>query len=105
MLWSGVKPSLLMAVPSTAIYFTSYDVMRERLERHFGEGSIGYSAAPLMAGGVARTCVAFLFSPLELVRTRMQAVKSSHTVLEALRWEIRCGTITVLCRRPSLLGL
>ncbi len=87
-LWSGVRPALLMAVPSTALYFTAYDVMRERLTRRWA-GTPAATLAPLLAGGVARTIVALLFSPLELVRTQMQAVRTNETIGAALRREVR----------------
>ncbi len=67
----------------------SYDVLKEHLAQRWSHVPTVVALAPLVAGGVARTCVAFAFSPLELVRTRMQAVKSTSSILDMLREEIR----------------
>lgn len=31
-LWSGLPPTLAMAIPSTVLYFTSYDLIKQQLE-------------------------------------------------------------------------
>lgn len=71
-LYSGLTPTLIMAVPSVVTYFTLYDWLRDRMGRwkHLGDVS-----APLVAGSVARTIAATLIAPLELVRTQHQAAK------------------------------
>ncbi|KAG7247665.1 hypothetical protein CRUP_012986 [Coryphaenoides rupestris] len=50
-LWSGLPPTLVMAVPATVIYFTCYDQLRDCLR------------------------------PLELVRTKMQSRKLTYAEL------------------------
>lgn len=67
-LWRGTSASLLMAVPMVGIYFPLYDALEQHLA---ASGAGGY--APLAAGGAARTIAVLCTSPLELVRTRMQA--------------------------------
>lgn len=67
-LWRGTSASLLMAVPMVGIYFPLYDA----LEQHLATGGAG-SYAPLAAGAAARTIAVLCTSPLELLRTRMQA--------------------------------
>lgn len=88
-LWSGLRPTLIMAMPSTAVYYTAYDDIKSALEVRNPEGSFLHDYSPLVAGGTARTVAATLTSPLELVRTKMQASKSALTIMESLRWEMR----------------
>ncbi|XP_043923461.1 solute carrier family 25 member 40 [Protopterus annectens] len=68
-LWSGLPPTLVMAVPATIIYFTCYDLLRNFLTWKMG-GNADF--APLFAGALARVVSVTLVSPLELIRTRMQ---------------------------------
>lgn len=69
-LWSGLPPTLVMAVPATIIYFTCYDQLRDFLR--FG---MGYQGAhiPLIAGAISRLGAVTVISPLELIRTKMQS--------------------------------
>jgi solute carrier family 25, member 39/40 len=75
-LWRGLSPTLLMAIPGNVIYFAGYDTLRysERspLRRLFGEQYI-----PLVAGATARVAAAIVVSPIEMLRTRMQAASGS----------------------------
>eukprot|EP00035_Acanthoeca_spectabilis_P018279 m.385793 g.385793 ORF g.385793 m.385793 type:complete len:403 (-) comp16742_c1_seq24:1362-2570(-) len=66
-LWRGLGPTLLMAVPQTVIYFTAYDQLKARL------GPDRPDLAPLVAGPVARTFAVTLISPIEMIRTKVQA--------------------------------
>ncbi|XP_039262884.2 mitochondrial glutathione transporter SLC25A40-like [Styela clava] len=68
-LWSGLSPTLVMAVPATVLYFTSYDQLKSRLQSRYGNTLF----IPAIAGGVARTGTATIISPLELIRTKMQS--------------------------------
>ncbi|KAG2235035.1 mitochondrial carrier domain-containing protein [Thamnidium elegans] len=74
-LWRGLLPGLVMALPSTAIYFVGYDYIRDstRESRYANTALDNYS--PLWAGGLARTMSALVVSPLELFRTRMQSAE------------------------------
>ncbi|XP_010866605.2 solute carrier family 25 member 39 isoform X1 [Esox lucius] len=74
-LWSGLPPTLVMAVPATVIYFTCYDQLRDGLR--YGMGFQG-SHIPLVAGGLARLGAVSVISPLELVRTKMQSQKLTY---------------------------
>jgi len=76
-LWSGLPPTLLMAVPSTVIYFTSYEQISYGLKKCFGTSSYNPSI-PLLSGAIARIGSAVVISPLELVRTKMQSKKLSY---------------------------
>ncbi|XP_077346981.1 mitochondrial glutathione transporter SLC25A40 [Lithobates pipiens] len=67
-LWSGLPPTLVMAIPATAIYFTCYDHLRDLLIHRMNNAE----TACLIAGATARLGSATLISPLELIRTKMQ---------------------------------
>ncbi|CAN9505967.1 unnamed protein product [Ophioblennius macclurei] len=74
-LWSGLPPTLLMAVPATVIYFTCYDQLRDFLRSSL---DLQGSHVPLLAGGLARLGAVTLISPLELIRTKMQSRRLSY---------------------------
>ncbi|KAJ8411625.1 hypothetical protein AAFF_G00164330 [Aldrovandia affinis] len=77
-LWSGLPPTLVMAVPATVIYFTCYDQLCAALRTRMGARS---EEAPLLAGALARVGSATVISPLELIRTKMQSQKLSYREL------------------------
>ncbi|KAJ7418147.1 Solute carrier family 25 member 40 [Pitangus sulphuratus] len=77
-LWSGLPPTLIMAVPNTIIYFTLYDQLREALKYRL-EKDDGY--IPVLAGSLSRFSSITVVSPLELIRTRMQHRKLSYKQL------------------------
>ncbi|NWJ09160.1 S2539 protein, partial [Crypturellus undulatus] len=77
-LWSGLPPTLVMAVPATAIYFTAYDQLRDYLQARMG--SRGHHI-PLVAGALARMGAVTVISPLELIRTKMQSRPLSYREL------------------------
>ncbi|CAI5736843.1 unnamed protein product [Hyaloperonospora brassicae] len=70
-LYAGLPPTLLTAVPSTAVYFTSYELLLEKLQETYPEQSHGLLA--MAAGSTARAAAATMFSPFELIRVQMQA--------------------------------
>ncbi|XP_075443565.1 mitochondrial glutathione transporter SLC25A40 [Ascaphus truei] len=80
-LWSGLPPTLVMAVPATAIYFTCYDQLRDILMHRMGDNA---ASASLLAGATARLGSATLISPLELIRTKMQYRALSYKELSSL---------------------
>lgn len=74
-LWRGLSPTLVMAIPANVIYFAGYDWLRtSRKSPMYGRVSDAY--APLAAGSVARVVAAMAVSPIEMLRTRMQATTS-----------------------------
>uniref|UniRef100_A0A674DHT3 Mitochondrial glutathione transporter SLC25A40 n=1 Tax=Salmo trutta TaxID=8032 RepID=A0A674DHT3_SALTR len=77
-LWSGLPPTLIMAVPATVIYFTCYDQLRAALRVRMGSHA---EEAPLLAGALARVGSVTVISPLELIRTKMQSQRSSYREL------------------------
>ncbi len=86
-LWSGLSPALVMAVPSTALYFTAYEELRGILTGVLGDHTAtgGMPVAALLAGATARTVAASVISPLELIRTKMQSRSSRHGIVSGIR--------------------
>uniref|UniRef100_UPI003AADD289 mitochondrial glutathione transporter SLC25A40 n=1 Tax=Centroberyx gerrardi TaxID=166262 RepID=UPI003AADD289 len=77
-LWSGLPPTLVMAVPATVIYFTCYDQLCAALRVRMGKRA---QEAPLLAGAIARVGSVTVISPLELIRTKLQSQKQSYREL------------------------
>ncbi|XP_078091117.1 mitochondrial glutathione transporter SLC25A40-like [Mustelus asterias] len=77
-LWSGLPPTLIMAVPATVIYFTCYDQLRGFLKYQLEDDSI---YIPLIAGASARVGAVTVISPLELIRTKSQSRKLTYSEL------------------------
>ncbi|NWZ70921.1 S2539 protein, partial [Acrocephalus arundinaceus] len=77
-LWSGLPPTLVMAVPATVIYFTAYDQLRDYLHTRMGSWN---HYIPLLAGALARLGAVTVISPLELIRTKMQSQQLSYSEL------------------------
>ncbi|XP_074835292.1 mitochondrial glutathione transporter SLC25A39 isoform X1 [Carettochelys insculpta] len=77
-LWSGLPPTLVMAVPATVIYFTSYDQLLDYLRSRMGTQG---AHIPLVAGAIARLGAVTVISPLELIRTKMQSRQLSYREL------------------------
>uniref|UniRef100_A0A2S2PFX2 Solute carrier family 25 member 40 n=1 Tax=Schizaphis graminum TaxID=13262 RepID=A0A2S2PFX2_SCHGA len=92
-LWSGLSPTLVLAVPATIVYFVSYEQIRcylHDLTKPFYANND--QNQPLwisgISGCVARFGAATSVSPLELIRTKMQSTKLSylevHQALQSL---------------------
>lgn len=79
-LWSGLPPTLLMAIPATVVYFTVYDRLRADLWSWSGSNQQPLWI-PVFCGATARCIAATTISPLEMVRTKMQSKKLSY-------WEV-----------------
>merc|ERR1712013_482853 len=59
-LWSGLSPTLVLAIPATIIYFTMYEQLRSWIHKSQG-GTHAREVAPwvaLTAGGLARVVAA-----------------------------------------------
>uniref|UniRef100_A0A8C8SGD7 Mitochondrial glutathione transporter SLC25A40 n=1 Tax=Pelusios castaneus TaxID=367368 RepID=A0A8C8SGD7_9SAUR len=77
-LWSGLPPTLIMALPGTVIYFTSYDQLSEVLISKLGKDN---NQIPVLAGSISRLGSLTVVSPLELIRTKMQSRQLSYKQL------------------------
>ncbi|XP_047479796.1 probable mitochondrial glutathione transporter SLC25A40 isoform X1 [Penaeus chinensis] len=99
-LWSGLPPTLVVAVPNTVIYFTSYEQLRAKFHQLAPEEAGGPpSWAGGLAGGLARVWSVTLVSPFELVRTKMQAKSMSYReVGEVLRTQLAKEGVVSLWR-------
>ncbi|XP_076299072.1 mitochondrial glutathione transporter SLC25A40 isoform X2 [Lasioglossum baleicum] len=99
-LWSGLSPTLVLAVPATIVYFVSYEQLRlyfkDQYNKKFMNTKISVKSmeqpfwVPMLAGAIARIWAATLVSPLELIRTKMQSQRLSYAeILQALKTVVR----------------
>ncbi|KAM0807967.1 putative Mitochondrial carrier domain-containing protein [Seiridium cardinale] len=77
-LWRGLSPTLVMAVPANIIYFTGYEWLRYNEASPISKLKSDVYA-PLVGGALARVLAATAIGPIELFRTRMQAISGSTT--------------------------
>lgn len=102
-LWSGLSPTLVLAVPATIVYFVSYEQLRLYLKDRYNNKLLKESSStvsvqpfwiPMIAGGLARIWAATLVSPLELIRTKMQSQRLSYAeIRQALKTVIKYNGI------------
>lgn len=82
-LWSGLSPTLVLALPTTVIYFVAYEQFRVKLKEFYLRKRDKSAELPfwlpLIAGGSARVLAVTIVNPLELIRTKMQSEKLSYT--------------------------
>ena len=76
-LWRGLSPTLAMAIPANVIYFAGYDWLRTSAHSPM-VGRVSDNYQPLVGGSVARVLAAVAVSPIEMLRTRMQASSSGE---------------------------
>ncbi|WRT63381.1 uncharacterized protein IL334_000286 [Kwoniella shivajii] len=97
-LWKGVGTAITMGIPSSAIYMLGYETLLTSISPYFTGSSdplrntsslnrpppnqggqnasitTSLTPAPLVAGSLARTLSATVISPIEMFRTRLQAL-------------------------------
>lgn len=99
-LWSGLSPTLVLALPTTVLYFVAYEQFRLRL-KEWNTKRTGVKDmplwVPLIAGCSARVLAVTCVNPLELIRTKMQSEKLSYLEVG--------GALKTLLREYGLLGL
>jgi solute carrier family 25, member 39/40 len=88
-LYAGLPPTLLIAVPSTAMYFLSYEAILRQFQDALPNQNVGSLA--MVAGGVARAGSATVFSPLEVIRVQMQASTAGESFLHHLQRVVSAG--------------
>ncbi|XP_046684223.1 solute carrier family 25 member 40-like [Homalodisca vitripennis] len=115
-LWSGLSPTLVLAIPSTVVYFTTYEQLRTRLNDRYKDPVTNKQPiwVPMLSGLTARFSAATCVSPMELVRTKMQSQRLSyldvHYVIKGLvklhgykgLWK---GLTATLCRDVPFSGI
>ncbi|XP_062519847.1 probable mitochondrial glutathione transporter SLC25A39 [Corticium candelabrum] len=100
-LWKGLPPTLLIAVPGTVIYYTSYDQLKLAMgykENYLGKDNVNW--APAVAGSLARIIAGSIVSPIELMRTKLQAQKDLNyaELTSVIKRSIRSDGIRPLYR-------
>ncbi|KAK1740691.1 mitochondrial carrier protein [Skeletonema marinoi] len=106
-IYAGLRPTLLMSIPSTVLYFTAYDEISTRLRNnhtlnnHNIEQSTQHvheidddarrqAYIPLVAGSTSRLLASLSTAPLELVRTRQaSAIGNGERVVPGMMEEFR----------------
>ena len=73
-LWSGLSPTLALALPTTVFYFTSYEQLKHTFTDWYPHPE-NKTAISTAAGGIARIIACAAVAPVELVRTKMQSQK------------------------------
>lgn len=104
-LWSGLPPTLVMAVPATVVYFTTYEQIKVGLGHSYNT-PVNTWWVPVLAGSSARIFAATVISPLELIRTKLQSEQLTYRqVHEAVRRMLRTDGFLSLWRglSPTLL--
>jgi solute carrier family 25 protein 39/40 len=91
-LWRGLSLTLLMAIPSNIIYFTGYEYIRDRspISDHF--------LNPLVCGALARSMAATCIAPIELIKTRLQAIPTDTNSPQMLSTLLRDLVLVVRTR-------
>ncbi|XP_031628360.1 solute carrier family 25 member 40-like isoform X2 [Contarinia nasturtii] len=81
-LWSGLSPTLVLALPATICYFVSYEATRLYMKDFYlklnPEQTEQPFSVPLLAGMAARVFSVSVVSPLELIRTKMQSQRLNY---------------------------
>ncbi|CAH1996783.1 unnamed protein product [Acanthoscelides obtectus] len=81
-LWSGLSPTLVLAIPATIVYFVVYEQLRLKLKDVHNKNILGEKEQPfwipLASGASARVISASVVSPLELIRTKMQSQRLNY---------------------------
>lgn len=77
-LWRGLSPTLAMGIPANVIYFAGYDWLRWNPHSPLN-GRVRDELAPVVGGSLARILAAVCVSPIEMLRTRMQAAQHENT--------------------------
>lgn len=84
-MWSGLSPTLVLAIPATIVYFVVYEQLRLYLKDRYNKEVVTNSDKiqpfwiPLMSGATARVVSVTVVSPLELIRTKMQSQRLSYS--------------------------
>lgn len=107
-LYRGLGLTLVMAIPSNVVYFSGYEFLRDSSPLRESFPLIN----PLLCGSIARILAATSVAPLELIKTRSQAVptggaaKSSSEILRMVLRnslnEIKAGGVSTIFKGLGL---
>ncbi|GJQ08885.1 hypothetical protein GpartN1_g676.t1 [Galdieria partita] len=97
-LWRGLGATLFLTVPTTALYMTLYDSMKEKLIRRYRQQE---ELSIVLAGTISRCIVVTIGSPLELIRTSIQATKGSSSILNMWKRNMETAGVKGLFRGLS----
>jgi solute carrier family 25, member 39/40 len=99
-IYAGLGPTLVMGIPSTALYYTVYDELVAHLRKNPAIVESADTFVPLMAGASARLLSTLLTAPLELIRTRQASavgegkeVQGMITEFQAIVRNEGCGAL------------
>ena len=70
-LWNGITPSLFMIVPAAVLYFSMFDLVKQRGKCYVHEKY--HHFVPSFAGITARVINVGIFSPVQLIKTKAQS--------------------------------
>jgi solute carrier family 25 protein 39/40 len=101
-LWRGLGASLFLTVPTTALYMTLYDSLKEKLITRYQQHE---ELSIVLSGTISRCIVATVGSPLELIRTSIQATKGSSSISNMWKQNIESAGVRGLFRglAPTLI--
>eukprot|EP00798_Chlamydomonas_sp_ICE-L_P005886 gene5886-33457_t len=89
--WRGLDSSLLMSIPMVSIYMPLYDALKGRMVSS-APGCVDLGGfAPAAAGMASRAVAIFAVAPMELVRTRQQALAVAPQASGASAWQVLQG--------------
>ncbi|KAF4315539.1 hypothetical protein BBO99_00009300 [Phytophthora kernoviae] len=87
-LFAGLSPAMVIAVPSTVLYYISYDLLLQEGQQKLPQIQ---EFVPLLAGATARVVAASITSPIELIRTRMQGEQAGASLVTTFQHAVRRG--------------
>lgn len=89
-IYAGLRPTLIMGIPNTVLYFTTYEELKERLDTVASSSTLfSPSTMPAVAGAAARVVASVATAPLELIRTRQAAQIGGGQTADSLTTQFR----------------
>jgi solute carrier family 25 protein 39/40 len=86
-IYAGLRPTLVMAVPNTVLYYSTYDEIAWRLRKSSYNASPDW--IPLLAGGSARLMASTVTAPFETLRTRQASTVGNNQPAPGMWQELR----------------
>ena len=86
-IYAGLRPTLVMAIPNTVLYFSAYEEIVWRLREQ--SNSPAQFWIPLTAGGSARLLASSFTAPFEYLRTRQASMIGQNQPAASMWKELR----------------